>query len=320
MVPRRPDWHDRIGRRLKLRDLHILSAVVARGSMAQGAKQLGMSQPAVSEAIASLEATLAVQLLERSARGVEPTIYAQALLKREHVVFDELKQAIGEIESLLDPAAGEVRIGCPESMTAAFVPDIIAQLSRKYPRIAVHLLNAQTAEQGFRELRERRVDVMIGRVLRPVSDEDINVEVLSKDDFCVVTGSSSPWSRRRSVSYNDLMEQRWILFPPESLMATYIKEALHLKGLPSPKPAVTSFSLHVRMQLLADGDYLSIMFGSVFRRHRKRWSLVALPLDLGIPPVPIALFTLRERTLSPTAVLFINECRRYAKVGSSAGA
>src|SRR5215218_7970732 len=239
------NWHDRIGRRLKLRDLHILSAVVARGSMAQGAKQLGMSQPAVSEAIASLEATLSVQLLERGARGIKPTIYAQALLKREPVVFDELKQAIGEIESLLDPAAGEVRIGCPESMTAAFVPDIIAQLSRKYPRITVHLLNAQTAEQGFRELRERRVDVMIGRVLKPVSDEDINVEILSKDDFCVVTGSGSPWSRRRSASYSDLMEHRWILFPPDSLMAAYIKEALGRKGLQSPKHAVTSFSLHL---------------------------------------------------------------------------
>src|SRR5215207_4911208 len=79
-----PNWENRIGRRLKLRDLQILSIVVERGSMAKGATHLGMSQQAVSEAIASLESALGVRLLDRSPRGIEPTIYARALLKRGH--------------------------------------------------------------------------------------------------------------------------------------------------------------------------------------------------------------------------------------------
>src|SRR5262245_50139743 len=92
------NWETRLGRRLKLRDLHILFTVVQWGSMAKGAAQLGMSQPAVSEAIASLENALQVRLLDRSSRGVEATVYARALLKRGHVVFDELKQGIRDIE------------------------------------------------------------------------------------------------------------------------------------------------------------------------------------------------------------------------------
>ena len=83
------DWESRIGRRLKLRDLHILSAVVQWGSMAKAAVHLSMTQPAVSDAIANLEDTLRVRLLDRSSRGVEPTIYASALLKRGLVVFDD---------------------------------------------------------------------------------------------------------------------------------------------------------------------------------------------------------------------------------------
>jgi DNA-binding transcriptional LysR family regulator len=66
--------------------------------MAKAASNLGMSQPAVSEAIATLEAALGVQLLDRTRRGIEPTIYAVALLKHEHTVFDELRQGIKEIE------------------------------------------------------------------------------------------------------------------------------------------------------------------------------------------------------------------------------
>ena len=83
------EWERRIGRRLRLRDLYILSTVVRWGSMAKAAEHLAMSQPAVSESIANLEAALAVRLLDRSPQGVKPTIYADALLKRGDVVFDE---------------------------------------------------------------------------------------------------------------------------------------------------------------------------------------------------------------------------------------
>jgi DNA-binding transcriptional LysR family regulator len=76
--------------RRRPRDLHILSAVVRWGSMAKAASRLSMSQSSVSEAIASLEGALRVQLLDRSHHSIEPTIYANALLKRGHAVFDEL--------------------------------------------------------------------------------------------------------------------------------------------------------------------------------------------------------------------------------------
>src|SRR5688572_20598860 len=123
------EWEERIGRRLKLRDIHILSAVVHWGSMGKAASHLAMSQPAVSEAIANLEAALCVRLLDRSRRGIEPTIYANALLKRGHVVFDELLQGIKGIEFLANPATGEVRIECPETLAAGLVPAVIDRLS-----------------------------------------------------------------------------------------------------------------------------------------------------------------------------------------------
>src|SRR4051812_31599264 len=110
------EWESRFGRRLRVRDLHILSTVVKSGSMAKAARQLAISQPAVSEAIANLEAILRVRLLDRSPQGIEPTIYAEAVLRRSATVFDELKQTVRDIEFLTDPAKGEVTIGCPESI------------------------------------------------------------------------------------------------------------------------------------------------------------------------------------------------------------
>src|SRR3989442_9718324 len=134
-----PDWQSRIGRRLRLRDLHILATVVQWGSMAKAASHLAMSQPAVSEAIANLEAALGVRLLDRTPHGVEPTLYASALLRRGLVVFDELRQGIKEIDFLADPTLGEVRIGCIESPTARFIPEAIDQFSRNYPSLLLHV-------------------------------------------------------------------------------------------------------------------------------------------------------------------------------------
>jgi DNA-binding transcriptional LysR family regulator len=75
-------WHERIKGRVKLRQLHTLEAVAHSGSMAKAAGYLGLSQSAVSKSITETERTLGVPLLERTARGVEPTAYARILLKR----------------------------------------------------------------------------------------------------------------------------------------------------------------------------------------------------------------------------------------------
>ena len=105
------DKAERIERRISLHDVRVLMSVVQAGSMGKAAKRLATSQPAVSRAVADLEAALGVTLLDRSPRGIEPTAYGRALVKRGLAVFDELMQGVREIESLADPTAGELRIG-----------------------------------------------------------------------------------------------------------------------------------------------------------------------------------------------------------------
>ena len=108
------DWYSRIGRRVRLRDLHILFAVGQHGSMAKAGAHLGMSQSAVSQAMAALEHALKVPLLDRTPRGVELTIYGTTLMRRGLAAFDELRSGVRDIEFLSDPEVGEVRIACSE--------------------------------------------------------------------------------------------------------------------------------------------------------------------------------------------------------------
>src|SRR6476660_3844225 len=106
------DWDSRIGKRVRLRDLHILFAVAQHGSMGKAGAHLGMTQSAVSQAIGALEHTLDVPLLDRTPRGVELTVYGAAFMQRAQAVFEELRSGIKDLESLSDPSIGEVRIAC----------------------------------------------------------------------------------------------------------------------------------------------------------------------------------------------------------------
>ena len=128
-------WNDRIGRRIKLSDLHIFLAVAQSGSMAKAAKVLAVSHPVVSRSISDLEHTLGVDLFERNPRGITLTDYGRAILHRSHTAFDELRQGVQDIEFLSDPTAGVVRIGTTSPLAASFVSAVIDRLSRRYPRV-----------------------------------------------------------------------------------------------------------------------------------------------------------------------------------------
>jgi DNA-binding transcriptional LysR family regulator len=149
---------DRIGRRIKLQDVHILMTVVQAGSMGKAARHLNTSQPNISKSIADLEQALGVRLLDRHRQGIEPTEYGRALLEGGLAVFDELRQTVKKIEFLADPAAGEVRIGCNPLLAASFASAVVDRLSRRYPRIMFHLATGYV-EALHQELIERNVDL-----------------------------------------------------------------------------------------------------------------------------------------------------------------
>ncbi len=163
------DWESQIGRRLRLRDLHVFSTVVQRGSMAKAAAELGVSQPTVSEVIADLEHALGVRLFDRSRQGVEPTIYGTALLRRVKVAFDELRQGVRDIEFLTDFTAGEVRIGCPESLATTLVSPVVQQFARQYPRVAINMILLNTPTLDLPQLHDRTLDLVVAR--SPIPDD-----------------------------------------------------------------------------------------------------------------------------------------------------
>src|SRR5262245_12283672 len=169
-------WDDRIGRRLKLHDLHVLLTVAELGSMGKAAERLGVSQPSVSKAIADIEHTVGVRLLDRTSKGVETTAYGRALLRRGMGAFDELRQGIKDIENLADPTAGEVRGGCPEAILAGLMTEVIDRFSQRHPRVIINVTPANNMFHQFRLLRDRTVDFLLVPIETPFTQDDLGAE------------------------------------------------------------------------------------------------------------------------------------------------
>ena len=303
-----------LDRRLRLRDLRLLQEVVRLGSMAKAARELGITQPAVSKALSDLERLLGVRLLDRGASGVVPTSYGDALLRHANVMFDELRRVNLDLAHLADPSVGALRIACPEFIAAGILPVALERFGRRFPRVVVDVVQAENIAPEFRLLRDRQVDLMIGRVLaaQPSAQEDITIELLFGERLHVVAGASSPWASKRKIKLGDLVRERWTLPPGDSVAGGLAAEAFAAENLPEPETTILSFSLHLRKAVAASGEYLTVLHDSVLRLSRERSGLRILPISLNIKTQPVAVITLKERTLLPAAQPFLDCVREVA--------
>jgi DNA-binding transcriptional LysR family regulator len=305
-------WSERIGRRIKLRDLHILSEVVQSGSMAKAAQGLAVSTPVVSKTIADLEQSVGVRLLDRSARGIQATMYGRALLRWSMAAFDDLRQGIKEIEFLADPTAGELRIGCPTAMMEGFLPVILNRLHRHHPRLIFDVTQTFTGAPLHRELRERNVDLILGRMTMPVAD-DFSAEVLFDDPHFVLAGVQNKWVRRRHIELVELVNEPWLLPKPGTATRTVIADTFRACNLEIPSAVISCNSVQMYRTLLAGGPWLGMLETSALRFGAKRPAIKVLPVKLPALPRPVGIITLKGRMISPVAQLFIDYAREVAK-------
>jgi DNA-binding transcriptional LysR family regulator len=289
--------------------------------MAKAAAELGITQPSVSAVIAGLETSLDVRLFDRGPSGVELTPFGRALLSRVQAAFDELRLGVKDIDFLREPATGEVKIGCPESISAGFLSGVIDLLSQRYPRVSLVITSIDTPTLDFRELGERKLDLVLARLATHDPEElpaDYAAEILLNDRLSIVAGRDSPWARRRKIDIAELANEPWIISPSESPGGSWMAEAFRSRGVNFPERCVTTYSVHIRNNLLATGRFVGTMPESAFDWTAGRFGLKKLPFELVTPPWPIAVVTLRNRSLSPVVNLFLDCARAVAKTANQA--
>jgi DNA-binding transcriptional LysR family regulator len=305
-------WNDRTKRRLKLRDLDILMAVIDTGSMGKAAKRLNVSQPAVSKAIVEMEDALGVPLVDRSRSGVEPTRYGLALQKRSISIFNDLRHGVQDIDFLLDPTKGEIHVGATEPVMAAIVSPVLNGLLQKHPGMHFQIVAGDTASL-YRDVASRNIEIAICRMIGRLPEE-LEAETLFRDAVAIMTVASNPITRRRNLTLSDLHTEPWVMFPYDSFFGGMIAEIFRKNGLDPPRQTVSTLSVHAQNELLATGRFLTVLPSFVLKFPGGHLPLKAVPVELPNPPVPVGLITPKNRTLTPAVQLFIEGVRNRVKM------
>jgi DNA-binding transcriptional LysR family regulator len=214
---------------------------------------------------------------------------------------------------LSDPTAGELRIGCPESIAATVLPQFIQRFSEEYPRVVVHIDNVPSPAIQDPGLRDRKYDLILARLVMPLHADyladDLNVEYLFDDQLVVAAGLHNRWARRRKIDLTELVDEAWILSGPNTWHYVCVAEAFQARGLGMPKVTLVTFSVPLIVHLLTNGPHITALANSVARLT----SMKVLPVEMPVRPFPVAIVTLKNRTLSPVVERFIECAREVAK-------
>ena len=250
-----------------------------------------------------MEHTLGAPLLDRSARGVELTEHGRVLVERTRIIFDEMKQGIKEIEHLADPTQGEVRIGVIEPV-AAVLSEIIRRLTRRYPRITYHVTVGDT-DMLAGKLRDRALDVVLTRWNALTQADDLVAETLYTSILAIVADKCHPMVTRKRLTLADLMQEQWALPPPDTFLGRVVEDLFERKRLPLPSSIVTTTSTLMRLNLMANGRFLSVLPTTMLRhRSYKPW-LRAVKVDLGDSGGLMSAITIKDRRSSAAMKLFL---------------
>jgi len=305
------DWVDRIGRRVRLRDLHIFLTVAQSGSMGRAAVSLSISQPVISKSIAELESALRVRLFDRSARGIVLTSYGEAMIQCGRAVFDDLQNGVRAIEYLDDPSTGHLQIGCTEFGAMGLVPLVVGRLIVRHPGLQLHVSTTDPVSLASLALPQRTIELAVSGIPAELP-AGIHAETLFEDRQVVMAGIGGPWAKRRKLCLADLLDGPWVLPPADTPARRHIDAAFASQGLPPPIARVATFSTPLCHQLLASGKYLAILpkEASLLVQH-----LPIRPLKIDFPGIArsVGIMTLKARALSPLARSFIQEARLAAE-------
>ncbi|MES2184875.1 MAG: LysR family transcriptional regulator [Pseudomonadota bacterium] len=282
-----------------LADLRAFLAVADHGTFRAAAENLHLSQSAVSRRVDKLEEALGVELFARSTRRVELTTVGRTFVHKARSVLNELESALLGISDVAERMSGEVTIACVPSAVGYFLPSVIREYHRLYPRIRVRLIDESSADLL---LAVANGDADFGVTYIGTQEPDIEFEPLLEERFVVACPSGHPLAKRKKLTWADLAQGEYISLAQGSGNRFLIDQAL---AQVDPKPSWFCEVRHVPalVSLVEAGLGLGVV-PSLAMPPQGHSSLVSIPLEEPRVSRMIGVIRRRGRALRPAAQLF----------------
>ena len=311
----KPILENRVSRRLRFRDLQLFSRSCNAEAWPRRPPNSALHSLRSRKRSPRWRTRSAFGYSIEAIGGSSSTIYGRALHKRGIAAFDELKLGIRDIEFLADPAKGEVRIACADSIAGAILAPMLQKFCRDYPGITLTIdpLRPTLEVPG---LHARKLDVVLTRLSKPKDEDpfgdDLDVEILFDDEAVIAAGANSRWARRRKIAVADSLDATWVGTSQQALTTALMERAFRAANLAAEN--ARDYSFDPVAGLPARGRRLSDHNAQVDARLNPECrGLKELPIRLPNSNFPVAIVTLKNRTLTAAVALFLDHLRSHVK-------
>ena len=278
-------------------------AVARAGNLSTAARELAVSQPALTKSVRKLEQHFGVALFDRRARGMALTPTGAALLAHARLIEAQCRFADAEIEALAHGEAGTIRIGAGPYWGPTLVPIAVARLQARFPRLRVDLevgVNTITLPKLFAGDLDLVMSALPDATTLPPG---IAMEDFGEFHLRVVAGREHPLQRKRSVTALDLARHSWVLYQHDKDTLDKLTAVMRAGGAESPNVIVVTTSLHAVMQFLKSGPYLACL-ADAYLRAMPEPGVGILPFRSDIWSFPSgALYHASVRNFAPISAL-----------------
>lgn len=302
------DVHATFASILNGRRLAILASLADKRSMAEVARELGVTQPAISLAVKAMESDLGVALFDRTARGMMPTPAGEIVAFHGRRVLAELRQILPDLAAIEHRLEGSITVGALPLGRTQILPMAIAALLRRHPQLRVATVESPY-EVLAASLRTGDVDFILGALRGPAKAADLVEEPLFEDRISIIARADHPLGRRRALDLATLQRASWALSRRGAPSRDLFERAFVERGRTPPIPAVETGDLAILRGLLLESDLLTAISAHQLHYELRDGSLVALAFPLEGTLREIGLCLRADALPSPAATALMEEIR-----------
>ena len=240
------------------RKLFYLATVVELGSLKKAAKQLSISQPALSMSMMRLEKAVGVRLLERSPTGVVPTEFGELVCRHAQLIKDEMNYVEARLRSSDKSDPRVITIGVLPSLATTVVPQAVAQWKKKYPRILLRIIEA-VGVTLLLELQRGNFDFIVGQTEHYTLVDGLKQRVLFRDHLSICARPGHRLFEKPNLTWADAVKFPWVLPIVGGRQRTLLERIVASNGVSMPKQMIECGSIDFTRTLLSVSNYLALI-------------------------------------------------------------
>lgn len=287
------------------RALRTFHAVCMAGTISGAARDLNISQPSVSMAIAQLEASLGTRLFDRSRAGISLTPEGATLKVRADMLANLLRDAEAEVAASREGLGGTLRVGGTPGALVSLVPLAVKALERHGLQFALHVVErADSALAAM--LREGDIELAFVTTEIEEQEADIVETTFSRDPFALIVGRANDALPSR-MAMKDAGGLRWVLPEAQGAFRRQVDALFVAAGLPAPRDVIRCDSLLTTKAIVRTGERVTILPTQVATSELSIGVLRAVGIEEARFERSVGVRRIRERPLSALAQLVLGE-------------